>query len=584
MLHFGAMAAYGDARGPAPTRRPFHPESLLGTTLDGRYRISSHLASGGMGAVFRAEHVYMRKDVALKVLRPDLSASPDLAERFRRESEIAASLDHENIVRVTDFGRSPEGYLFLAMELLEGESLFERLRRAGALAPEQVVPILLQVCAGLEAAHRRGVVHRDLKPENIFLDSSSGKSPVVKILDFGIAQISEQAGVGAADAGMVVGTPEYLSPEQAFGKEVDSRSDIYAVGLIAWRMLAGRHPFQAESPRALVYKQANVPVPPLGKARPELHAYPALLATVARACAKDPSDRPQSAAELSSELSRRTLLVAPAPSAPAAQAEEVAVGESVTISLPTPLPLLAGPRPRRPWLWLLAGAVAVALLAAALLVPGTRPASRVEGLLGRGRVEQARDLALAALEEHPSDARLRVLLGRAQERLGEPAAAFASLEAAAQLDPGALDGEAVDAVAASLASDHGEGEEAARVLSSIGPRAVPALLAVLPRTSGARRLRTLQLLRTFGAENRVDLVASFAPLLADPDCELRLAAVRRLAANGDPSAIPYLEVLAHRREERGDRSAPAPARAAPACGAGEAEEALSRLRAAARRR
>ncbi len=170
------MVADGDAKSPAParppsSRLPFQPESLLGTTLDGRYRISAHLASGGMGAVFRAEHVYMRKDVALKVLRPDLTTSPDLAERFRRESEIAASLSHENIVRVMDFGRSPDGYLFLAMELLEGESLYERLRHSGPMAPADAVPILLQVCAGLEAAHRRAVVHRDLKPENIFLDA-----------------------------------------------------------------------------------------------------------------------------------------------------------------------------------------------------------------------------------------------------------------------------------------------------------------------------------------------------------------------------------------------------------------------------
>jgi serine/threonine-protein kinase len=154
---------------PALAPPPFDPASLVGTTLDGRYVLSAHLATGGMGAVFRAHHVHLRKDLAVKVLRPDLTASADIVERFRREAEIASALDHDNIVKVTDFGRSEAGYLFLVMELLTGESLFERLRREGFLPPEEAVPILWQVCAALEAAHARGVIHRDLKPENVFL-------------------------------------------------------------------------------------------------------------------------------------------------------------------------------------------------------------------------------------------------------------------------------------------------------------------------------------------------------------------------------------------------------------------------------
>ena len=196
-----------------PSQTPgFAPESLLGSTIDGRYRLTAHLATGGMGAVFRAEHIYMRKEMALKVLRPDLTASIEIVERFRREAEIASSLEHENIVRVTDFGRSPEGYLFLVMELLEGESLFDKLRRTGPLPVEEAVQILGRICAGLEAAHRRGVVHRDLKPENIFLHALAGGNPVPKILDFGIAKITDPTTRTATQAGMVVGTPEYLSP------------------------------------------------------------------------------------------------------------------------------------------------------------------------------------------------------------------------------------------------------------------------------------------------------------------------------------------------------------------------------------
>ncbi|MFL5271237.1 MAG: serine/threonine-protein kinase, partial [Anaeromyxobacteraceae bacterium] len=312
-----------------PTPTSFRPESLVGTTLDGRYRLAAHLASGGMGAIYRAEHVYMRKELALKLLRPDLSSLPDIAERFRRESEIAAALEHDNIVRVTDFGRSPEGWLFLAMELLEGESLFERLRRSGPMMPEEAVQILVQVCSGLEAAHARGVVHRDLKPENIFLTARPAGG--VKILDFGIAKLTDPRIASDTQVGVVVGTPEYLSPEQALGGAIDARADLYAVGLIAWRMLAGHHPFKADDGRALLMMQATRPVPPLSEPRPDLAAWPGLLAAVARACAKEVADRHPSAAVLRGELEAclgALYLPPPPPSTSAARASSSAARAS----------------------------------------------------------------------------------------------------------------------------------------------------------------------------------------------------------------------------------------------------------------
>jgi serine/threonine-protein kinase len=274
----------------------------VGTTLDGRYVLSAHLATGGMGAVFRAHHVHLRKDVAIKVLRADLTGSPEIVERFRREAEIASALEHDNIVRVTDFGRSDSGHLFIVMELLTGESLFERLRREGFLPPEEAVPILWQICAALEAAHALGVIHRDLKPENVFLARTGSGREVTKILDFGIAKITDPASGSETQAGIVVGTPEYLSPEQAMGTAIDARADLYAVGLIAWRALAGRHPFKADDARSLLMMQATRPVPPLTEARPDLGARPALVALVARACAKEPRERQQSAVLLKEDL------------------------------------------------------------------------------------------------------------------------------------------------------------------------------------------------------------------------------------------------------------------------------------------
>ncbi len=279
---------------------PFQPESLLGTVVAGRYRLSGHLASGGMAAVYVAEDTRERREVALKLLAPHLALSPEAVRRFLCEGAIARMIDHENVVRVLDHG-GEDGPCFIAMELLEGEGLFERLRREGALAPAEVVAILVQVCNGLEAAHRQGVVHRDLKPENVFLHGRRGAPPVVKILDFGVAGGAHGEG---GDTGLVVGTPEYLSPEQAFGKAVDARSDVYSVGVMAWRMLVGRTPFSADSADALIRMQARDPVPSITAVRPDLGVPPDLVSVVARACAKDPSDRPPSAAALALDLAR----------------------------------------------------------------------------------------------------------------------------------------------------------------------------------------------------------------------------------------------------------------------------------------
>jgi serine/threonine protein kinase len=288
---------------------PFQPDSLLGTVIAGRYRLSAHLASGGMAAVYVAEDTRERRDVALKLLRPDLAGSPDVVRRFLCEGSIAGMIDHPNVVRILDHG-GEEGPHFIAMELLEGEGLFDRLRRQGALPPSEAVAILVQVCAGLEAAHRLGVIHRDLKPENVFLHGRRSDAPVVKLLDFGVASAAH---TDTGDAGFVVGTPEYLSPEQAFGQTVDARADLYSVGVMAWRMLVGRTPFTAESPDSMIRKQAREPVPSLTEARPDLASHPDLVAAVGRACSKNPADRPASAEGLAAELAGSLGYLVPLP-------------------------------------------------------------------------------------------------------------------------------------------------------------------------------------------------------------------------------------------------------------------------------
>ncbi len=592
----------------------FVPESLLGSVIDGRYRLTGHIATGGMGAVFRAEHVLMKSALALKVLRPDLTASSEIAERFRREAEIAASLRHENIVRVTDFGRSPEGYLFLAMELLEGESLFERLRRKGALAPREAVQILVQMCAALDAAHRRGVVHRDLKPENVFLDRHVEGRTVVKILDFGIAKITDPRSRSATASGMVVGTPEYLSPEQAVGGVVDARADIYAVGLVAWRMLVGRHPFPVDDPRALLMMQATQPVPPLAEARPELAAYPGLVAAVGRACAKGAGERHRSAAELRREFQRCAGEAAKAvPSAPV-PAGPIPLRETEALT-PTAAPSLAqaqrirmarlGSSAQRLWrrlgealrtvpgalgdladlarlhprlVALAAGAVLAALVAAGTVRYVTsRPAERGRELLEAGQAETSLDYLKEAVRLAPRDPGLLCLQGRALHESGRRPAAYEAWEAALALSPEALDTRTIAALVSDLSRDRRTADHAARLLVRSGPRAAQAVLAATGDGPGFARLKALEVARDLGVEERVPRVAAYAGLLTDPECDVRSAAARPLGDIGSAEALPRLRELARARTE--SRGFLGTRKSEPACGAAEAAEAARRIEA-----
>jgi serine/threonine-protein kinase len=287
-----------EAAAPAPPLAP-------GQLLDGRYRISRLIAEGGMGAVYQAEAVRIGRQVAVKVLHPRFAASPMEVERFRREARVAVQVSSPHVVEMLDFGQAATGELFLVMELLAGESLRDRLAREGSLPPSQVADLMRQLLRGLSAAHAVGVTHRDLKPDNLWLVPEDGRERLT-ILDFGIAkQAGGVAGAPATQAGLVVGTPEFLSPEQAVGGALDHRADLYSAGLIAWVLLTGRHPFQTADTRALLRSQAYDPVPSPEREAPELAAYPALLRFVARATVKDRTGRAQSAAELLSILDGR---------------------------------------------------------------------------------------------------------------------------------------------------------------------------------------------------------------------------------------------------------------------------------------
>jgi serine/threonine-protein kinase len=278
----------------------------VGRTLSERYQLTALIAAGGVATVYRAKDLGTQGEVAVKVLRPDLTDDPVLISRLKREAVFMRGLSHPNIVRVLDFGA--DGALwYLVMELLEGEDLFQLLGREGQLAEASAKSIAAAVCDALAEAHGQGIIHRDLKPENVFLARRADGSITVKVLDFGIAKTLDpddgsQQGLtaGLTKVGMALGTPEYMSPEQCRAELPGPRSDVYACGALLYAMLTGRPPFVGRHAIEIATRHVgDIPDPPRVH-RPGLD--PRLDALILRTLAKDPKDRPAGAAALATEL------------------------------------------------------------------------------------------------------------------------------------------------------------------------------------------------------------------------------------------------------------------------------------------
>ncbi len=280
----------------------FAANSRIGRTIEGKYRLDALLGEGGMGCVYRATRLLIGDSVAIKILHTETMHDPNAIERFRREAQAAARLKHPNVVAIYDFGVGAADSVYLVMELADGEDLRALIERRGKLSLSLASELLDQICSALDEAHQRDIVHRDLKPENILV-RSTGNGYRVKVLDFGIAKLRDLSTTSATltQAGTVIGTPAYMSPEQCRGREVDSRSDIYSLGIILYEMLTGSVPFYARHSAEVVALHVSELPPPPSARNPSIPQ--AVESVVMRALQKKPEARQQSAGEFAKELS-----------------------------------------------------------------------------------------------------------------------------------------------------------------------------------------------------------------------------------------------------------------------------------------
>jgi serine/threonine-protein kinase len=308
------------ATAPPITAPPLAPsDPYAGKVLNNRFKIESKIGEGGFGAVYRGTQLGIGRPVAIKLLHPEMTRDQNLVARFRREGSVLCSLRDAHTITTYDFDQTPDGTLYIAMELLQGVSLHEVFHREAPLAWRRMLRLLADACSSLYEAHEQGIVHRDLKPENINLERRPGNDEFVKILDFGIAKVMRGDGAGSRAAqltatGQTLGTLEYMSPEQLMGKQLDGRSDIYALGVLTYEMITGRLPFpDAVGPAALISAQLrSVPEPP-SKACPGAEIPASVDALVLTMLEKDPSRRYANAMELRAQCEQ--LLAAPSPRA-----------------------------------------------------------------------------------------------------------------------------------------------------------------------------------------------------------------------------------------------------------------------------
>jgi serine/threonine protein kinase len=302
MTAFEKPAAAASPAPPAPT--PAELASLSGKVLDGRYTIEHKIGEGGMSFVYRAIDAVTKQRVAIKVLSPALSSDAKSMARLRREAEVGARLTHPNVCHIERLGQTAAGVVYVVMPFIEGEVLADRTFRLGRIPLEEAIPFVTQIAAGLSVAHELGIVHRDLKPENIIISRDADGREYAVVMDFGLAKERRPANEmeKLTATGIVLGTPEFMSPEQLRGKPLDGRSDVYSLALMTFEMLTGKLPFEGGSQQELMIARLRTDPTPLRKVRPELKHPAATERVLQRGLARDPDQRYRTAPEFAAAL------------------------------------------------------------------------------------------------------------------------------------------------------------------------------------------------------------------------------------------------------------------------------------------
>lgn len=498
------------------------------TLLAGRYRVEAVLGTGGMGRVYRARDDLLGRPVALKVLHGSMAAQ---AARFEREARTGAALTHPSVVRVLAYGLLDDGRPYLALELVDGENLAAVLRREGAMAAERVLRLVRPLAGALAEAHQRGVIHRDLKPENLLLVHAPGLPEMLRLLDFGIAGLKAAEGEPVTEkltvTGQVFGTPEYMAPEQAMGRETSPATDVWAFGAVLFAMLTGRQPFEGAHLPEILFRVVNSPPAPLPA------GVPAPLAALIEDCLqKDPARRPADGRAL---LERLEALVPAEPVATSTALPALpppAAPPASTSSWPSP-----GARGHRP---LLVGGALVAAAVLVTLVLASRDETPAEP-------EPSGAAAVAtppptAAPDHEAD-RQAALAHLAAGRFAEAVATLRALLVAAP----ALAADPALVAAVMSAYEQKDAVPLAEILA--GPMAAaakPGLLALARSPDPRTRWRAVRTLPTGSPEARTARIEALRQDLRLADCGARRKAMGELAELGDPAAIPDIRAVRSR--------------------------------------
>lgn len=562
--------------------------------LGDRFKLIRHLGGGGMAEVFLAEQISLKRQVALKVLKRDLSSQPAMAERFRREAQLLSTVDHPGVVRVIDFESNKKDGTVLVLELADGDTLESSLKM-GPYEPRRAIRILLQLAEGLAAVHERGIIHRDLKPQNIVI-SPGPRGEIARLLDFGIARLMEldsesdtpklpDVAAGADPfmslPGQAVGTPAYVAPEQAMAQPVDPRTDVYAFGVVAFRMLAGRLPFEGPEARDYLEQHVRQRPPALDEVVPELAAYPLLVKLIMKCLEKKAGDRPKDASALVEALkgvlpadhlalSTQTRLVLNAVTtqtltAVKDTAQTVGQRSMQGVQLMSRL----AQRLDRQFKQSLVVTIAItALVPAAWALWPPNPVERAEEELAKGKPAEALTTIDTALPEakglYPA---LLSLKTASLHELGREDDARALM----RQSPFQILFPARPAIIEMLAEDYAAAESDPEVTEwfELMPPAFldPTLMRFAAEPPSDRQWGALRYLDTMDRAKKLDLAERYAVSLESKSCDVRALAALRLGALGDPDVIPALRELSESSKEEGKN-----------CGHDEAAEAIRALK------